>query len=83
MQDNTYYQADIAELVDIRDIKIDASLPLAERKKQYYQQIKDPHCFRYGDMIVRVSFMDNGLTLQDRIKQYLLSGQGSELTSNY
>ena len=83
MQEQIMCKTDIAELVDIRDVNIDPSLPLAERKKQYYQQIKDPHCFRYGDMIVRVSFMDNGLTLQDRIKQYLLSGQGSELTSNY
>jgi hypothetical protein len=74
---------DITELVDIRGIKIDDSLQTAEKKKLYYQQIKDPYHFRFGDMTVRVSFMDSGPTLQDRIKQYLLSGQGMELASTY
>ena len=71
----------IDELVDIQNIQIDASLPVMEKKKSYYNQIKTPNCFRFGDMVVRVSFLDSGPSLQDRLKQYLLSGQGVEITS--
>ena len=82
MQNNITYSEDIGELVDIRDIKIDTPLPVAEKMKQYYQQIKTPNRFRFGDIAVRVSYMDSGPTLSDRIKQYLLSGQGMELATN-
>ena len=71
----------IDELVDIQSIKIDASLPVIEKKKSFYNQIKNPNHFRFGDMVVRVSFLDSGPSLQDRLKQYLLSGQSMELTS--
>jgi len=71
----------IEELVDIRDIHIDTSLPVSEKVKSYHSQIKNDRCFRYEDTVVRITFLDNGLSLKDRIKQYLLSGQSMELTS--
>jgi len=81
MQSNTTYPEGAGELVDIRDIRIDVPLPVTEKKKLYYQQIKDPNRFKFGDITVRVSYMDSGPSLQDRIKQYLLSGQGMELAA--
>ena len=81
MQDQASYSEGIENLVDIQDIHINTSLTVMEKKKSYYQQIKDPHRFRFGDIAVRVSFLDDGPTLPDRIRQYLLSGQGAELTS--
>lgn len=56
---------DISELVDIRDVHIDTSLPVEERIKSYIQQVKDPYCFRVGDVKVRVSFSDTDRTLTD------------------
>lgn len=56
---------DISELVDIRDINIDTSLPVEERIKSYIEQVKDPYCFRVGDVKVRVSFSDTDRTLTD------------------
>lgn len=56
---------DISELVDIRDIHIDTSLPVEERVKSYLQQVKDPYCFRVGDVKVRVSYADTDRTLTD------------------
>ncbi len=58
-------EKDISELVDIRDITIDTSLPVEERVKSYIQQIKDPYCFRVGDVKVRVSYSDTDRTLTD------------------
>ena len=69
----------VDDLADIRDVKIDTSLPREERKKSYLQQIKNPYLYRYGDVIVRVSFADNGYTLEDRLRQYLFGGQGLSL----
>ena len=69
----------IDDLVDIRDVKIDPSLPVEEKMRSYIQQIKNPCLYRYGDIIVRVSFANTKVTLADRLKQYLLSGQGLSL----
>ena len=56
---------DIAELVDIRDINIDTSLPVEDRIKSYIEQVKDPYCFRVGDVKVRVAFSNTDRTLTD------------------
>ena len=37
---------DLSELVDIRDVVIDKSLPLEDRVKSYVEQIKNPYCFK-------------------------------------
>jgi hypothetical protein len=71
--------SDISALADIRDVTIDASLPRDERVKSYLRQIKNPYLYRCGDIVVRVSFADTDVTLEDRLKQYLLSGQGVSL----
>ena len=42
---------DLSELVDIRDVVIDKSLPLEERVKSYVEQIKNPYCFKVGDAL--------------------------------
>ena len=46
-------EKNLAELVDIRDVVIDKSLPLEDRVKSYVEQIKDPYCFKVGDVVVR------------------------------
>ena len=35
-------EKNLSELVDIRDVVIDKSLPLEERVRSYVEQIKDP-----------------------------------------
>ena len=45
----------IDELVDIRDVKLDSSLGQAERIQSFLQQIKNPYCFRVGDVVVNVA----------------------------
>ena len=81
MTDQTVQAVNINELVDIQDVRIDTSLPVAEKIKSYQEQIKNDRCYRYEDTIVRVSFLDIGPSLTTRMKQYLLSGQSVELTS--
>ncbi len=58
-------------LVDVRDVLIDGSLPQAERIKAFVSQVKNPYCFKVGDVIVNVSYAGNGATLNERFVDML------------
>ena len=52
-------------LVDIRDVRVDQTQPPEERIRSYVQQVKDPYCFRVGDVKVRVAYAGKDETLTD------------------
>lgn len=52
-------------LIDIRNVKLDRSLGQAERVRSYLQQIKNPYCFKVGDIVVNVAYTEGGATLND------------------
>lgn len=58
-------------LVDIKNVKIDRSLPFEERVRSFVEQIKNPYCFRCGDVVVKTSFLDTDVTLEDCVESYL------------
>lgn len=60
-------------LVDINDVKIDMNLPREERLIEFIRQIKNPYCYRCGKVVVKVSFADTEVTLEDRLINYLKS----------
>jgi len=60
-------------LVDIRDVKIDRSLPVEERMKSYVEQIKNPYMFKVGNTIVRVSYANTEQTINDNFLNLLMS----------
>ena len=55
----------IDSLIDIRNVKLDRNLGQAERVRSYLQQIKNPYCFRVGDVVVNVAYTEGGPTLND------------------
>ena len=59
-------------LVDIRDVSVDQSLPKEERIAEFLRQIKNPYCFRCGKFTVRAQFAENGVSLEDCLKQILI-----------
>lgn len=65
MKDKNSQTHELNDLVDIRDVKVDRSLPAEERVRSYVEQIRDPYCFRVGDVRVRVSYADKAPTLDD------------------
>lgn len=65
MKDNTNQNPELTDLVDIRDVKVDRSLPTEERVRSYVEQIKNPYCFKVGDVKVRVSYADKAQSLDD------------------
>lgn len=60
-------------LVDIRDVKIDRSLPVEERMRSYVEQIKNPYMFKVGNTIVRVSYANTTQTINDNFLNLLMS----------
>lgn len=60
-------------LVDIRDIKIDRSMPVEERMKSYVEQIKNPYMFKVGSTVVRVSYANTQATINDNFVNLLAS----------
>ena len=59
-------------LADIRDVSVDQSLPKEERIAEFLRQIKNPYCFRCGKFTVRAQFANNGVSLEDCLKQILI-----------
>ena len=45
MKENNQTTADMSGLVDIRDVKVDRSLPVEDRIRSYVEQVKD--CLLY------------------------------------
>lgn len=63
---------DKAALPDISNFSLDSSLSQEERARQIVEQTKNPYCFRYGDMAVKLEFSDNGPPLQDVMTGFLV-----------
>ena len=64
---------DLSELVDIRYVVIDRTLPVEERIKSYVEQIKNPYCFKVGDVKVRVSYANKDQSLNESFVSMLSS----------
>ena len=56
-------------LVDVTKIHIDESLPKEERIREYLKQVRNPYCFRVGDVVVKCTYSNGGVTIRDRFEQ--------------
>ena len=61
------------ELVDIRTISIDKSLPKQERIAEFIKQIKNPYRFKCGKFTVTTRFVENGPTLEDCLYRLMMA----------
>ena len=59
------------ELVDIRDVVIDQDAPKEEKIKSFMRQIRNPYCFKVGNVVVKTTFADTDATLDDSLEHYL------------
>ena len=53
------------ELVDIRDVHIDSALPQEERIRSFVKQVKNPYCFKVGEVTENIAYADTSATLND------------------
>lgn len=62
---------DLSELSDLRDIKIDTSLPVKKKLALFARQTKNIYINRVGDYVVKVRFQQEGATIDDKMEEYL------------
>lgn len=60
-------------LVDISKIHIDEKLDGESRKKEFIRQVKNPYCFRVGKIIVKASYSGNGVSINERFEELVMS----------
>lgn len=61
------------DLVDLLSVKIDEHKPIQERVVEFVQQVKNPYCFRIGDIAVKVVYQDDGPSFQQNFEDMLMS----------
>jgi hypothetical protein len=72
MQKVNVRTVDRRELVDIETVEIRSELPKEERIMDYIRQIKNPYCYLYKGMVIKVSFAGKR-KLEDCLKDCLFS----------
>ena len=60
------------QLVDLRSVSIDKSLPVPERMNFFIKQIRNPYLFRVDDITVKLEFSP-GKSLEDSLRSFLLA----------
>lgn len=73
MKDVDIRTVERSELVDLNSVVIDEDKPIAERMETFVKQIRNPYCFRVGDVAVKVVYKENGPTFQQNFEEMLLS----------
>ena len=71
--DTDFINVDIEQLTDIRNIKIDNNLSQEKRQAQFLKQVGNPYLLRRGSMIIKVSFANNGLSMEQAFENLLLN----------
>lgn len=56
---------DANELEDINNIKINTKLPVNERIKEFVRRIKNPYCYKCGDLIIKIKFEETDDKFED------------------
>lgn len=58
-------------LVERSTVKLDPELSREERILSYIEQIKNPYCYLDDGVVVKISFMDTDVTLEERLEEYV------------
>lgn len=58
-------------LTDIRDVKINPSFTAEEKAVEYLKQIKNPYCYKHGKYFIKITYTENGGSLNERLESYL------------
>lgn len=62
---------DKSTLVDRSCVKLDKNMSREERILSYIEQIKNPYCYLDNGVVVKISFIDTDITLEDRLEEYV------------
>lgn len=63
---------DADTLPDVSGMRFDNTLSRPERIARLFALVKNPYCFRCGDVGVKIEFAEDGPPLQDTLAAFLL-----------
>lgn len=64
-------KAEQETLAERSTVKLDSGLSREERILSFIEQIKNPYCYLDDGVVVKISFMDTDVTLEERMKEYV------------
>lgn len=67
---------DKADLIDVSGFTFDMGIPKEQRVHQILYSMKNPYCFRLGDMGVKLEFTENARPMQDAFGDLLERKKG-------
>jgi hypothetical protein len=59
------------DLVDVSGFTFDNTVPMEQRAARVMEMVKNPYCFRVGDVGVKIEFTDNAPSLHDVFTDFL------------
>ena len=59
-------------LTDISTLELDNSLPKEKRLEYVLEKLKNPFCFRYGKMGIKLEFDDNAPPMSEVLTSFLI-----------
>ena len=83
MKDVDIRTVNCSQLVDLNTVVIDENQSVEERLESFIEQIKNPYCFRVGDIAVKVVYKENGPTFQQNFEEMLLTMYFLEVKFSY
>ena len=72
MQQVNIESVDKNTLAEVQGLQLDNSLSREERIRLVVERTKNPYCFRYGDLAVKVEFSETGPPLEDLLTEFLI-----------
>lgn len=63
---------DVQKLADISTLELDKSIPKEKRPAYVLEKLKNPLCFRYGEMGIKLEFDDNAPPIQEVLTNFLI-----------
>lgn len=58
-------------LIDLKSVPVNTRLPRCERVADYIKRIRNPFCYKCGGIVIKESFANNGLSIEDCLEQYI------------
>lgn len=71
MRETNIMDVNIGDLTDLRDITIDSTKPVKEKLQQFSEQVNNVYLNRIDDYIVKVTYADTNLNINDRMRSYM------------
>lgn len=71
MRETNIMDVNIGDLTDLRDITIDSTKPVKEKMQQFSEQVNNVYLNRIDDYIVKVTYADTNLNINDRMRSYM------------